>query len=75
VSASVIPRSSDLFWSAFSRTSFMIRAFSWRGGSLFRIRESSAHTLVVSKLVWTWSLSGKPNSYNANSNQLTIEWE
>jgi len=30
---------------------------------------------VVSQLVWTSGLSGKPNSYNANSIQLTIEWE
>lgn len=31
--------------------------------------------LMVSQLVWTWSACGKPNNYNANSNQLTIEWE
>lgn len=29
---------------------------------------------MVSQLVWTWGLSGKPNNYNENSNQLTIEW-
>ena len=41
----------------------------------YRIHESSSLTLVVSQLVWAWGLSGKPNSYNANSNPLTIEWE
>jgi hypothetical protein len=53
----------------------MMRARSWWEGSLYRIRESSAFTLVVSWLVWFWAVGGKPNIYNANSNQLTIEWE
>jgi len=30
---------------------------------------------MVSQLVWIQGLSRKSNSYNANSNQLTIEWE
>ena len=53
----------------------MMHARLWREGSPFRIHEFSGLTLVVSQLVWTWGLSGKPNGYNANSNQLTIEWE
>jgi hypothetical protein len=32
-------------------------------------------TLMVSRLVWVLSPSRKLNSYNANSNLLTIEWE
>lgn len=36
---------------------------------------SSVLTPVVSQLVWTWSAGGKPNNYNARSNQLTIEWD
>ena len=75
VSASTIPRISDFFWPAFSRRLFMMRVRLWRTGSPYRIRESSGFTLVVSQLVWTWSVGGKFNDYNANSNQLTIEWE
>ncbi|MFG1192847.1 hypothetical protein [Xanthobacter flavus] len=51
----VPPPKSDLFWSAFSRRSFMMRARLWQEGPPYRIRESSALTLVVSQLVWTWS--------------------
>jgi hypothetical protein len=64
-----------LSWSAYSRHSFMMRARLWRGRPPYRIRESSALTLVVSQLVRAWSMRGKPNTYNANSNPLTIEWE
>lgn len=53
----------------------MMRGRLWRAGSLQRIRESSALTLVVLQLVWIRGLSGKSNTYNANSNRLTIEWE
>ena len=52
----------------------MMHARLLREGSPFRIHESSGLTLVVSRLVWTWSVGGKFNNYNANSNQLTIEW-
>lgn len=63
------------FWSAFSRTSFMMGTRLWLEGSPYRIRESSALVPVVSRLVWVWSVVGKPNGYNANANPLTIEWE
>ena len=53
----------------------MMRARLWREGSLYRIHESSALNLVVSQLVWTWSVGGKFNDYNACLSQLTIEWE
>jgi len=53
----------------------MMRARLWRARLLCRINESSAFTLVVSQLVWTWGLSGKPNIYNVIPNPLTIEWE
>ena len=64
-----------LFWFVFSRTSFMTRARLWWEGPPFRIRESSLLGLVVSQLVWAWSVDEKFNNYNANSIQLTIEWE
>lgn len=60
---------------AHSRSLFAIRAPLWRVATPLRIRESSPLTLVVSQLVWVWSLSRKGNSYNAKSTLLTIEWE
>jgi hypothetical protein len=53
----------------------MMRVRMWWEGPSYRIRESSALTLVVSQLVWTWSAGGKSNNYNVISNPLTIEWE